>query len=106
MEEKTQEQLDLRRGMAVKVYQKFVEGKKERIVAFQGKIIKSRGKGTDKMVTVRQFVDGVDVDRIIPLNVPSIIKIENIEIKKKKSRKKVVKKVTKVSKKTLKAKNK
>ena len=37
--------LDLRRGNAVKVYQKFVDGKKERIVAFQGKILKSRGAG-------------------------------------------------------------
>lgn len=106
MEEKTTEQLDLRRGMAVKVYQKFVEGKKERIVAFQGKIMKSRGAGDTKMVTVRQFVDGVDVDRIFPLNAPAIVKLENIDIKKKKSRKKVVKKVTKVSKKILKAKGK
>ena len=106
MEEKTAEQLDLRRGMAVKVYQKFVEGKKERIVAFQGKIMKSRGAGNTKMVTVRQFVDGVDVDRIFPLNAPAIVKLENIDIKKKKSRKKVVKKVTKVSKKILKAKGK
>ncbi len=93
--------LDLRAGMAVKVFQKFVEGKKERIVAFQGKIVKSRGAGDNKMVTVRQFIDGVDVDRIFPLNAPSIVKLENIEIKKKKSRKKAVKKVTKVSKKTL-----
>jgi ribosomal protein L19 len=90
--------------MAVKVYQKFVEGKKERIVAFQGKIVKSRGKGEDKMVTVRQFIDGVDVDRIFPVSAPGIIKLENIEIKKKKSRKKTVKKTTKISKKTSKAK--
>lgn len=104
MDEVTVNQLDLRAGMAVKVYQKFVEGKKERIVAFQGRIIKSRGAGVDKMVTVRQFVDGVDVDRIFPLNAPSIVKLENIEMKKKKTRKKTVKKVAKVSKKTLKAK--
>ena len=104
MENKATEQLDLRAGMAVKVYQKFVEGKKERIVAFQGKIVKSRGKGDDKMVTVRQFIDGVDVDRIFPLPAPAIIKLENIEIKKKKSRKKATKKVTKLSRKTTKSK--
>lgn len=106
MENKTEKPLDLRSGMAVKVYQKFVEGKKERIVAFQGKIVKSRGAGDSQMVTVRQFVDGVDVDRIFPVNAPGIVKLENIEIKQKKSRKKTVKKVTKVSKKTLKAKGK
>ncbi len=100
MDKNTSEELDLRRGNAVKVFQKFVEGKKERIIAFQGKILKSRGAGDDKMVTVRQFVDGVDVDRIFPLNAPSIVKLENIEIKKKKMRKKTVKKVTKLSRKT------
>lgn len=98
-QEKVQE-LDLRRGMAVKVFQKLVEGKKERIIAFQGKIIKSRGQGSDKMLTVRQFVDGVDVDRIFPAAHPGIVKLENIEIKKKKTRKKTVKKTTKLSRKT------
>lgn len=104
MEEAVESKLDLRRGNAVKVFQKFVEGKKERIIAFQGKIMKSRGAGESKMVTVRQFIDGVDVDRIFPLNAPGIVKLENIEIKKKKTRKKTSKKVTKVSKKSLKAK--
>lgn len=92
--------VDLRRGMSVKVFQKIIEGKKERILAYQGKIIKSRGEGDSKMVTVRQFIDGVDVDRIIPIKSPSIIKIENITEKKKKTRKKAVKKVAKVSKAT------
>jgi large subunit ribosomal protein L19 len=88
MENSNEANLDLRRGNAVKVYQRFVEGKKERIISFEGKIVKSRGQGNSKMVTVRQFVDGVDVDRIFPLNAPSIVKLENIEIKRKKSRKK------------------
>jgi hypothetical protein len=57
--EPTPVELDLRTGNAVKVYQKIVEGKKERIVAFQGKIVKSRGAGDNKMVTVRQFIDGL-----------------------------------------------
>ncbi len=97
-------QLDLKRGSAVKVYQKITEGKKERIVAFQGKIIKSRGQGDNKMLTVRQFVDGVDVDRLFPVNSPAIVKLENIEIKKKKTRKKASRKTVKVSKKSIAAK--
>lgn len=104
MENEVEKTLDLRRGNAVKVFQKLVEGKKERIIAFQGKIMKSKGAGDNKMVTVRQFIDGVDVDRLFPLNSPSIVKLENIDIKKKKTRKKTTKKVTKVSKKILKAK--
>ena len=102
--EPTPVELDLRTGNAVKVYQKIVEGKKERIVAFQGKIVKSRGAGDNKMVTVRQFIDGVDGDRLFAVNSPVIVKLENIEIKKKKTRKKATKKTVKVSKKILKAK--
>lgn len=101
MDQNTQEALDLRRGMSVKVFQKIIEGKKERIIAYQGKIIKSRGANTDQMLTVRQFVDGVDVDRIIPVGAPSIVKIENIIEKVKKTRKKAVKKVAKLSRKTV-----
>lgn len=104
-EEVVEVPLDLRRGNAVKVYQKLIEGKKERIIAFQGKIIKSRGAGNNKMITVRQFIDGVDVDRLFPLNSPAIVKLENIEIKRKKTHKKTIRKVTKVSKKSLKAKS-
>lgn len=100
MENSDESIVDLRRGMSVKVFQKVVEGKKERVIAYQGKIIKSRGNENNKMLTVRQFVDGVDVDRIIPVNAPSIVKIENIVAKKKKTRKKTVKKVAKISKAT------
>lgn len=92
-------QVNLKRGNAIKVFQKISEGKKDRVVAFQGKIIKSKGSGADQMLTVRQFVDGVDVDRLFPVASPVIVKIENIEIKEKKNRKKSTKKA-KVSKKT------
>lgn len=75
--------LIIRRGGNIKVFQKIVEGKKERIIAFQGKVIKSRGVLDNRMITVRQYIDGVDVDRIFPLNSPSIIKVEEIAEKKK-----------------------
>lgn len=92
-------QLKLKCGDAIKVYQKISEGKKDRVIAFQGKIIKSKGNGSNQMLTVRQFVDGVDVDRLFPLSAPSIVKVENIEIKEKKNRKKASKKTVKTSKK-------
>lgn len=101
MDQNNQEALDLRRGNSIKVFQKIVEGKKERIIAYQGKIIKSRGGNGSRMVTLRQFVDGVDVDRIIPVSSPSIVKIENIVEKVKKIRKKATKKVAKLSRKTV-----
>lgn len=83
-------QLDIRRGSNIKVFQKIVEGKKERIIAFQGKVIKSRGTQDNRMLTVRQYIDGVDVDRIFPLNAPMIIKVE--EVAEKKKRRKVASK--------------
>ena len=72
-----------KRGNNVKVFQKIVDGKKDRVVAFEGKVMKSRGTHTNAMITVRQHIDGVDVDRIIPVNSPSILKVELLEDKKK-----------------------
>lgn len=100
MDQNKQESTDLRRGKSVKVYQKINEGKRERVIAYQGKILKSRGGEANQMITVRQFVDGVDVDRIIPISAPSVVKIENIVEKVKKTRKKATKKASKISKKT------
>lgn len=74
--------INFKRGNSVKVFQKVVDGKKERIIAFQGKVMKSRGVGDNRMLTVRQIIDRVDVDRIFPMSAPSIIKIELIEDKK------------------------
>ena len=76
-------QTSFRRGNNVKVFQKIVDGKKERVVAFEGKVVKARGQNLNAMITVRQHIDGVDVDRIIPVASPSIIKVELLEDKKK-----------------------
>lgn len=75
--------VEFKRGNYVKVFQKIHDGKRERVISFEGKIIKSRGSEENKMLTVRQYVDGVDVDRLFPLNAPSIVKVEKIELKKK-----------------------
>lgn len=80
------ENLDLRRKNVVKVSQKIKEGKRERVISFTGEVIKSRGIGDNKMITVRQSIDGVDVDRILPVAHPSLVKIELLEKKAKKVR--------------------
>lgn len=77
------ENLDIRRKNVVKVSQKFKEGKRERVISFTGEVIKSRGIGDNKMITVRQNIDGVDVDRVLPVVHPSLVKIE-IVLKKAK----------------------
>jgi len=77
------ESLDIRRKNIVKVSQKIKEGKRERVISFTGEVMKSRGIGDNKMITVRQSIDGVDVDRILPVVHPSLVKIEVLQKKAK-----------------------
>jgi len=68
---------DLRPGDTVKIHQKLKDGDKERIQIFEGVIIaKKHGMGISATITVRKIVEGVGVERIYPINSPSIEKIE------------------------------
>ena len=76
---------ELKPGMTVRVYQRIKElnikgEEKERIQYFEGMIIaKKHGKETGGTITVRKISNGVGVEKIFPLNLPTI---EKIEIKK------------------------
>ncbi len=59
-------------GDTVKVHVKVKEGEKERIQIFQGVIIGIRGGGLRTSFTVRKISAGIGVERIFPLNSPSI----------------------------------
>lgn len=76
----------LKEGVFVKVIQKVVEGKKERLVPFQGKLTKIKGFGHNKMITVQTALEGVMVERIFPIASPTITKIE-VLVEKKESKK-------------------
>ena len=69
----------LREGQTVRVFQRITEGKRERNVPFVGKLLKVRGIGINRMITVRQALEGVDVDKIFPTALPTITKIEVVE---------------------------
>ena len=63
-------------GDTVKVHQKITEGGKERIQIFEGMVIAIKGRGDNKMFTVRKIgIAGIGVERIWPLNSPHIAKV-------------------------------
>ncbi|MBU1180291.1 50S ribosomal protein L19, partial [Patescibacteria group bacterium] len=74
----------LKPGMTVKVHQKIQEiGKKgeakERIQIFEGMIIAIKGKEISKTITVRKISEGIGVEKIFPLHLPTIVKIEPVK---------------------------
>lgn len=73
---------DLKPGMTIRVYQKIKElnvkgEEKERVQYFEGMIIAMKhGKEKGATITVRKVSDGVGVEKIFPINLPTITKIE------------------------------
>jgi len=73
---------ELKPGMTVRVYQKIKElnikgEEKERVQYYEGLIIaKKHGKEKGGTITVRKVSQGVGVEKIFPLNLPTITKIE------------------------------
>ena len=90
--------LKLREGQNVRVFQKIVDGKRERNVPFVGRVMKVRGSGVNKTITIKQHLEGVDVERIFPIASPTLTKIERVEETKKKTATKRKKKLTSMSK--------
>lgn len=61
-----------RPGDTVKIAVRVVEGEKERIQNFQGIVIARRGSGMNETFRVRKISNGVGVERIFPVNSPTI----------------------------------
>ena len=75
---------EFRVGDTVRVDVWVKEGKKERIQSFEGVVIAKRGEGVSETFTVRKKSGTVGVERIFPINTPTIDKI--VVIKKGKVR--------------------
>ena len=63
-------------GDTITVYYEIREGEKVRIQFFRGVVIQIKGQGLSKSFTVRKMSGTIGVERIFPLNLPTIKKIE------------------------------
>ncbi|WP_269525369.1 50S ribosomal protein L19 [Coraliomargarita parva] len=81
LEDITKEQLlegrnDFKVGDGVRVHLKVKEGDKTRIQVFAGIVIARKGAGIAETFTVRRIASGVGVEKVFPVNSPTIEKVE------------------------------
>ena len=79
VEEKIVETKDLpsfRSGDTITVYYEIREGDKTRTQFFKGVVLQRRGSGSTETFTIRKMSGSIGVERIFPVNSPSIQKIE------------------------------
>ncbi len=67
-------------GDTLRVNVKIKEGERERIQAFEGLCIACAGAGVNENFTVRKLSFGEGVERVFPLNSPSV---DSIEVRRK-----------------------
>ena len=67
---------EVRPGDTVKVAVRVVEGNRERTQSFEGTVMRVRGGGLDKQLTVRRISNGVGVERTFLFHSPRLEKIE------------------------------
>lgn len=66
---------EFRVGNTVRVDVKIIEGKRERIQAFEGVVIARKGGGVSETFTVRKVSGGIGVERTFPVHSPKIAAI-------------------------------
>ncbi|PVW16485.1 50S ribosomal protein L19 [Marixanthomonas spongiae] len=63
-------------GDTITVYYEIREGDKTRTQFFRGVVIQIKGTGTSQTFTIRKMSGTVGVERIFPMNLPALQKIE------------------------------
>ena len=69
--------IDVRSGDTIRVWMRIKEGEKTRLQAFEGLVLaRKHGSEPGATITIRKIVGGVGVERIFPLYLPTVEKIE------------------------------
>lgn len=63
-------------GDTITVYYEIREGEKTRTQFFRGVVIQLRGTGASQTFTIRKMSGDIGVERIFPINLPTLQKIE------------------------------
>ena len=63
-------------GDTITVYYEIREGSKTRTQFFKGVVIQRKGSGSSETFTIRKMSGTIGVERIFPINLPAIQKIE------------------------------
>ncbi len=63
-------------GDTITVYYEIKEGEKTRTQFFKGVVIQKRGSGNTETFTIRKMSGTVGVERIFPVNLPALQKVE------------------------------
>jgi large subunit ribosomal protein L19 len=63
-------------GDTITVYYEIKEGEKTRTQFFRGVVIQRRGSGATETFTIRKMSGTVGVERIFPINMPALQKVE------------------------------
>lgn len=68
---------EVRVGDTVKITQRIKEGAKEMNQLFEGLVIaKKHGSGVSGTITIRKVSDGIGVEKILPIHLPTITKVD------------------------------
>jgi len=76
MEDARDDLPDFAPGDTIRVLYRVREGQKERIQVFQGVCLLRRGSGMGETFTVRKISSGVGVERVFPVNAPTVGGVE------------------------------
>ncbi|MGC9610719.1 MAG: 50S ribosomal protein L19 [Minisyncoccia bacterium] len=80
----------IKTGAKVRVWEKIKEGDKERLSAFEGLVIaRKHGNESGGTFTVRAVLHEVGVEKVFPINMPTISKVDVLSSPKKVHRSKL-----------------